>query len=455
MADATNNGSTVLLVRHRHRLLPAAPLLLVAALCLARPAHGQSVELPAHATTAVTLPAVIDIIQVTGLHRTKLAIVLRELPFGRGDRVDQKTWDFAITRLWNLGIIGDIHADVVKRHGKVIAVIAVSERWTLNPLLAFGMGGGVGWFRIGATDSNIAGQFLEAGAQYQRFNAFNGFQAWLRDPRLVGKRFDWMIIADQLVRPRGDFGDRRLRFASEFAWMSWRDQLRLGGRIDMMRTTFIPPDGSDAGDNPPSAWAFAYELSARIGRVDTVRIRQNGASVELRASYVSAEPSTVTLAGNFGQIWMETNGFLMVGERWNFAGRVQAGLQGDAPKQLRFYLGGLEQVRGYIDNFSRTPRYAFTNLESRFIALDSTWVSLMPAVFIDGGVAARETGGVQPMLAAGAGLRILFPWMVDSGLRIDAALPLPGGCAGTRTFCPGVSLGLYQFFDGKLKPASR
>ncbi len=442
-----------------HRYRPSLLVFVLAASLLfcarVASAQGMPADLPEHATTAVKLPAIIDLIEVTGLHRTKLSVVLRELPFVRGQKVDQATWDFAITRLWNFGLFGDVKANVIRRHGKVVAQFVLDERWTLNPLFAFGVGSGVIWAGAGATDSNRAGRFVEVGAQYQRFNEFNGFEAWVRDPRLFDKRFDWMVLAGQLVRPRGDFADRRLRFSTEFAWTSWLDRLRLGARIDVMRTTFLPPDGADAGDNPAMAWAFAYEVSTRIGRVDAVRIRQEGGTVELRAAFVSAEASTVTLGSDFGQLWLEGNGFLMVGDRWNFASRVQAGIQGDAPKQLRFYLGGLEQVRGYVDNFARTPRYAFANVEARFIAYDSTWFALMPAVFVDGGVAARETGGAVPLLSAGTGLRILFPWMVDAGIRVDAAVPLSAGCSGGHGFCPGLNIGLYQFFDGKLKPSSR
>ncbi len=440
----------------RRGRVPVA-LLAAAWLLTAGAAHAQNApaDLPEHTTTTAHLPAVIDAIEVIGLHRTKLAVVLRELPFVPGQKVDQTTWDFAVKRLWNFGLFADVQADIVKRHGRVTATFRLDERWTLNPLFAFGVGSGVYWFGAGATDSNLGGRFVEAGAQYQRFNDFNGFEGWVRDPRLFDKRFDWMVLAGQLVRPRGDFADRRLRFVTEFAWTSWLDRLRLGARIDVMRTTFLPPDGSSAGDNPAMAWAFAYEASARIGRVDAVRIRQQGGTVELRTAFVSAEASPITFAGDFGQLWLEGNGFVMVGTRWNFAGRFQAGLQGDAPKQLRFYVGGLEQVRGYVDNFARTPRYAFTNLEARFIAWDSTWIAFMPAVFVDGGVVALETGGARPLLSGGAGLRILFPWMVDAGIRIDAAVPLAAGCSSGKSFCPGVNIGLYQFFDGKLKPASR
>lgn len=445
-------------MRRRHRRILPWTLLLCSVLALATSeaqARRRYARPPLHETVNATLPVVVEHIEILGLTRTDPEVVFRELPFDVGQRVEQEAWDFAITRLWNLDIFTKVGADIVRRDGKVIAIFTLEERWTLNPLFAFGAGSGVAWIRGGATDTNLLGRFVEVGAQYQRFTHFNGFQAWVRDPRFLGKHIDWLLLADQLVRPRGDFADRRLRFTTDLSWLGWRDALRLGGRVDVMRTTFIPADGSEPPANAPQDWAVAYSLAGTLGRVDTVRIRQEGLSVEVRASLIATAPPSLALSSDFGRLWLQSVAFLSAGERWNFAARVQAGIQGAAPRQLRFYLGGLDEVRGYRDNFAATSRYAFANLETRFIALDSTWIALQPALFVDGGVAASETGSARPMLSGGGGVRILFPWMVDSGLRIDVAVPLANGCAGTKSFCPDVSLGVYQYFDGKWQPASR
>ncbi len=445
---------------HSRQLPPCFQTLLLCGLLLlvAGTAHAgghRRAKPRVHQPIAVELPIRVDAVEVVGLTRTHPDVVFRELPFKIGDNVTQADWDFALTRLWNLDIFSHVAGDVVRRDGKVIAIFRLEERWTLDPLFAFGVGSGVAWVRGGATDTNLAGRFLEYGVQYQRFTHFNGFQAWFRDPRFLGKHIDWMVLADQLVRPRGDFADRRLRFTTDLSWLGWHDALRIGGRVDVMRTTFIPPDGSDPGPDAAKAWAVSYSLASMIGRVDTEGIRQQGGSVEVRASLVTTAPPSLALATDFGRLWVEGVGFLTVGDRWNFAGRVQGGVQGDAPRQLRFYIGGLDEVRGYTDNFISTSRYAIANLEARFIALDSTWVALQPAVFVDGGVAASDTRAVRPMLSAGTGLRILFPWMVDSGLRIDVAVPMANGCTGGKSFCPDVSIGVYQYFDGKWQPASR
>lgn len=440
--------------RHNHVYLRSC-LVIVATCLLPLFAHAAVPVTPSTQPAEPPWPVVISAIEVTGLTRTELPTVLRELPFAAGEPVDEVTWDFAIKRLWNLGIFADVDGAVEKRGGRWVAVLTVEERWTLIPLLAFGVGAGTGWFRAGATDANLAGKFLEAGAQYQRFGDFNGFQAWAREPRLMQKRMDWLVIADRLVRPRGDFADQRLRIATEFAWTTWRDRLRLGGRLALQQTHFLTMDGQSLQGTQPDAVARIHELSVRVGRADAVRLRQTGATVELRGSVIAADLVPGPGARDFAQLWLEANAFQMIGKRWNLAGRVQAAVQGDAPKQLRFHLGGLTEVRGYLDNHVRASRYALANLETRFVALDSRWIALMPAVFVDGGVAMDEARGVVPLLSTGGGVRILFPWMSDSGLRVDVAIPLHDGCGGAATLCPTLSIGVYQFFDGKLKAMAR
>ena len=146
--------------------------------------------------------------------------------------------------------------------------------------------------------------------------------------------------------------------------------------------------------------------------------------------------------------------FWMPGELWNFSTREQAGYQGKAPIPLRFYVGGLDLVRGYVDSDVRTDRYAVTNNEVRFIAWQNRWLALMPAGFFDAGFALREDNTTRIMLSAGGGVRILLPWLVESGIRIDWAVPLRAD-ACPATSCSGLSIGVYQFFDGVLTPERR
>ena len=348
----------------------------------------------------------------------------------------------------------DGHIERDPATGRLTAVFDLEEVWTLNPLFSFAIGGNAAWVRAGASDTNVAGRFLELGAQYERFTQFNGYQAWARDPRFLGKRLDWIVLVERLVRPRPDYADRRLRVVTEVFGLWENDRLKVSGRAELNYDVLLPVRTGDGTDDAaahdvsdadaPRNWATVLETGVRVGRLDTVRVRTTGATLELKTTWVATRLATF---GGFAQSWLEALGHVMLGERWNLSGRVQAGVQGDAPDYNRFWLGGLQHIRGYVDNYARSDKFALLNLEARFTAYDSRWISFVAAAFVDGAVAHDPAGGVRQMVSTGAGLRGLLPWMVKTGLRVDMALPLVDArCPHGASLCPGISIGVYQFF---------
>ena len=142
-------------------------------------------------------PQRIDAVQVKGISWTKEFVVLRELPWHAGDEVTQEAWELGTTRLWNTDLFSRIESKVeVRDDGSRVAVYEMEERFSLNPLFSFGIGGGRWWFRVGANDVNWLGRYLEWGVRYERFDIYNGGQGWLRDPRLFGKRLLGLVQLD-------------------------------------------------------------------------------------------------------------------------------------------------------------------------------------------------------------------------------------------------------------------
>jgi outer membrane protein assembly factor BamA len=114
-------------------------------------------------------------------------------------------------------------------------------------------------------------------------------------------------------------------------------------------------------------------------------------------------------------------------------------LSTDAPTELKYYLGGLDFIRGYADSLVRTQRFALVNAELRGVIFDSMWFAVMGAVFVDGALS-DDGRALTPLLSAGGGLRLLVPRLVKTGIRADVAVTLTGRPA------PGFSFGVYQFF---------
>ncbi len=380
----------------------------------------------------------IDKIEIHGIKRTDPAVVLRELGLRTGDAVTERAWQLGLTRLWNCGLFSDVHGAVETRDGVRVLVLQLDERWTLNPLFSFASGGNSWWLRLGASESNLLGQFLELDGTYERFNQYDGFSLQFRQPRLLGQRVDLWLAAERLMRPRPDYVDRRTHGRLEISALFERDRLRIGGSVDAFAANAVADPISGLRGAQDVAGAFV-DASLRLGRLDALRNRQQGASVEIRPGLGQAG----------GQTWAQANAeallFTAVGQRWNFAARLRAAAMGQAPVQLHYYLGGLGEMRGFVDNRLRARQYVLANLEARYVAFDSTWFAFIPAAFADLAAARDDAAGDVGLISVGGGVRLVVPAFVRTGLRFDLAVPLRGGqCA--KAWCPGLSVGVYQFF---------
>ena len=377
-------------------------------------------------------PQRIDAVQVKGISWTKEFVVLRELPWHAGDEVTEESWELGTTRLWNTDLFSRIESKVeVHDDGSRVAVYELEERFSLNPLFSFGIGGGRWWFRVGANDVNWLGRYLEWGVRYERFDIYNGGQGWLRDPRLFGKRLLGLVQLDYLFRPRPEYVRRRLGGTLEVSG-ELNDVTRAGLKLEVFRDEYLDPlEGAPV--LPPTLLAGQLTSFVRVGRVDTVRIRQKGWSFELRETLGAAT------SGPYAQLFLELMWFKLIGERFNIAVRAQGGLSTDAPTELKYYLGGLDLIRGYADSLVRTQRFALVNAELRATIFDSMWFAIVGAVFVDGALA-DDGLRVQPLLSAGGGVRLLVPRLVKTGVRADVAVTLVGRPTA------GFSFGVFQFF---------
>ncbi len=414
---------------------------------------------PAGDLAPASLPARVAEIRIEGLIRTKPFVVRRELGFTEGDVVTKEMLDLAVTRLWNTTIFAHVDADVLRSptSGDVIVVLRLEDRWTLNPLFRFGSGGGAVFFRVGASDNNIAGRFLELQAQYEYFDGFHGGQAIFHHPRVFDQRAELFVQVDRLVRPRQGFSDQRTQAIVEVDKLYDQDRFRVGMRVSGFMNRFLAPLDSPRFYPAPTE-TLLFEPSLRVGRVDLIRLRYRGASFEVRPGIGF---TTSDVADAYGTVTGEALAFSMLGERWNFAFRLRASGIGKVPPHLELWAGGLDLVRGFPDNYVRTRAFTLTNIEARFTAFDSTWVALVPTAFVDAIVARSPSGKPGEAISVGAGLRVLIPKFVGSGLRADLAIPIGSNLRGVSEteqarFGPTTpvadigslqpSFGVYQFF---------
>lgn len=398
----------------------------------------EIVEFSATSLGADALPAVIDEVETGELWLTRRAVLLRELPWRPGEAVSRERWELGLTRLWNTGLWSQIDARLERRGSTTVAVFAVEERITLNQIFRFSVLPGLFWLRVGVTDTNLLAQFQEIGVAYERFNDQQGGMLWWRQPRLFDRRLQLLVHLERLARPRFGFTLGRTLLRAELGG-EVHDRLRVLGRLEVMEDAFLAPlaEFRNGERMPGASRALVGGVNVRLGLLKTVRLRQQAWSLELRPAVGATTDPRFPV---FGQVFAELLAFQMLGERWNVGVRVQGAAMTDAPEQHRFFVGGLDLVRGLVDSAIRTTAYLLANAELRLVAFDSTWLALLPTLFVDGVVARAEAGGAAGALTAGLGCRFLVPRLVGTGLRLDLAVPLGRGLQVEP------SIGIFQFF---------
>jgi outer membrane protein assembly factor BamA len=384
----------------------------------------------------------VDRIAIEGLDRTLPYVVRRELPFHEGERVPLGAWRLAETRLWNLGIFSRVELRVEARARTCVAVIELEERFTLNPLLRYAFGGRALYFAAGLEEDDLFGRYLFASALYEYFDGFHGGELTFKEPRLFDRREELIVQVGRRVRPRPGFADARAGARVEVAASSDDDVVRAALRLDGFGDRFLDPLEGERRFPPADTESLEVTPLFRVGRVDTLRIRQRGASLELRPTFAKLWSDAEGDAPGYAAVNGEALFFALAGTRWNFAARLRAGVVGRVPPHLELYAGGLDLLRGYPDNHLRARALGVANVELRFTAFDSKWLALVPAVFVDGAAARTDLGRRTGDLSTGAGVRLLVPKLVDTGLRFDVALPV----TSDDPLRPQPSFGVFQFF---------
>lgn len=392
-------------------------------------------------------PTRIHEVRVEGRWLTTDSTVRRELTFAPGALVTPEAWDLFLARLWNLRIFSRVEL-TLEREGegegeRNTAVVRLEDALPIFPILYLQFGGNQFFLWAGASHVNVLGRALEVFGYYQRFGPLNGFHVHVMDPRLLNTRTLGQLDAEWLARPRPEFLHRRaavrLRLEASPPESS-DDRVRIGLRVEGTSDE-LASRGEPSAVPPPSRGALLAPY-VRFGRLDTDRLRFSKGFLEVRAGVgVTDDPSSRV----WNQLEVEGQWFIKLGRLFNVASRLKAGLSHDARPQDRFYVGGLDLVRGYQDSEVRAVRYVSVNAELRLVAFDSTWFAIMPVAFLDAGLARRDTGATASLSSVGMGLRLLIPRIPMYGARVELALPLVPGVS-SPALQPGVNFGIWHFF---------
>jgi hypothetical protein len=432
------------------RALPLAALLVSLRALAAEPARpGQDDPRTEAVTPGATdasagdrddeppLPGTLRALRIVGLEGTREHVVRRELGWREGEAVDAHAWSLGLTRLWNTVLFSRITARRVAVSPGVFDVeVRVAENFTIFPIFTGTATQDITWVRAGLMDVNLFGSYREAGFSVERYNESYGGDVYYRDPRLGDERVELFLQASRLARPRPGFTLVRNVGRAEVSRLLSEDRMRVGVRLEGGYDTYDDPLRGGERVPQPSAPYGLIAAALRFGRLDRTRVTYAGQTVDL----VPSVAWTTGPSGLFGALTVDARAF----RRWpgniNAVLRVLGVMTGATTDNFIPFVGGTETVRGYPDSYAHGPRYAATNVELRWSALEWEYLVIMPTAFVDAALVDDVRAERRVLASAGGGVRLIAPNFAAAGIRVDFATPLTG------SFAPGLSLGAYQFF---------
>ena len=393
--------------------------------------------------------------------KTKPEVVAALLDTRVGAQFDAGVWELDLRRLRNLDYFYDVEGTAHEVDGKMELRLRLRNKFSTLPVFKFKRGGGSSLITAGLYEINFLDRLLEVGGQYERFNGKPGYAVWFRHPYLFSRRnrFGTEVVAHTVDLPLlTDRGEEEAYFENKETRWNGRlqreltESVRVGVELSVYRNDYTRDDATADKTVHNDRFLRATTLhsgrtvsvtpSVSVGRLDRDRYFVSGheglAQVEL--AHRALGSSFAFAKGQLG-----VTGGWRLGERWNFLYQAKLGSKTGREFQHKFYLGGLDTSRGFLDRQFRGEHMWLVNVEARPTLIDKPLWVLQGAIFTDLAKTwdARNfgfDGFGRPIVSYGMGARLIFPRVYRAILRLDAA----------RTQSPvkqyGVSLGLQQFF---------
>lgn len=407
-------------------------------------------------------------VHIVGNHRTETSIITQELDVKAGDVLTNTDLSESYKRLYNLRIFSDIQFLLTKENSNESALtITVKERWTTIPIAKLKSGGGTTQFTVGAYDINTLGKYIEIGAQYETLNGSPGFVHWLRNPRLFGNRVQfgydlWSTMRNRFVFtsavPNGEdaqeiggytLNKTKFNFFLDKEFINW---FKAGIGADYLKEKV---DDSGLGDEstatnltnnfliPGSIEEYAFYTYFQFGRINYKNYLVDGFQSDWNFRFANASIGNDNASTRVTQ---NSRAFYLLPYEQNIGINFSTGFTDSRSKLNQFFVGGLDNVRGYLDGQFAGRNYWQGNLEYRISSLKTHWLTLQNNLFYDVGNVSNEFNKLfsnnpnTPFHSIGAGVRLISPKIYRLNVRIDFAKSLNYNEAS------GVSFGLQQFF---------
>lgn len=400
----------------------------------------------------------IEDIRIEGLTRTAEFVVTRELEITVGKDFDLNNYHRSLQKIRNLFIFRSVDGELIKSGQNVKVSILVEEKWTSIPYFLLGSAGGTSFFEVGFFDVNLLGRYLELGLAYERRGPANSFKAWYRNRRFLNRDLSFKAYIqdrsavlpfyniDDTLQNEYSANQKRVEFALDKDVLS---KFALGVGVEVNTISYNRTLVSSEGDKanalnpvvfPDSSRAYIARIRARFGELNWDDYLLDGLLIE--SSFDIAKP-ILNSDSRFYRLTTLLLNYYQLPRQSNLGFRLGHGYTSSQAIAQRYFLGGLQHVRGYRDNQFNTNNYLFGNAEIRVPSFRWQLALLQHVAFVDFAnisSTADKIFHVTPNASAGIGFRIVVPPIFLLSIRADYAW----------TFGPikrqGLTLGMVQYF---------
>ncbi len=400
--------------------------------------------------------AVLQEIRVEGNIRTTTDTVLRNMRSKPGMVLQRRRLQNDFRRLQNLGFFKkvDPNFEPGTEPGKQILILDVDEQKTGLATIGLGYaGGGTGAIRPGITgavslsDRNLFGEGKSASVQIQAGAQTRSAGLSLLDPAINGNQdsLGASLFYNEVTGLRQPVTQNGV---TNFAF--YQDK-RFGGSVtyghpfmdDLRGFVTLRHENIDISQDPGSLFTPAGLGTGTLNSVGLSAIYDTRDDLfsPHTGSFLNGSVTMAGLGGtyNFNKYVFEGRHYIPLGERSTIALRGWYGALGNAngaPITEYFFAGGVDTLRGYVQNQFFGSNFAVLNAEYRFPIGNIKFLN--GAVFGDVGNAWTPGVTSSRLYAdAGLGLRIVFPTLGLGVIRLDYAFGELGGRA---------SIGIGQSF---------
>ncbi len=389
-------------------------------------------------------------LEILGLNTTQRHVINTELDLPDSSCVMPEEIERAVQRLRNTQIVRNVSWEIL---GESL-IIKLEEKWPLIPILKFGGISGSNFYTLGAYDPNVFGEYIELGGQYENLNGHSSFVAWTRDPQFLGKRnvfvgFDvWNTMRQRVFYDReqnelGGFSLTQQRLNSSLEY-ELKDSLALTLNVEYLKNTTDESSLPTSLKNKNIANAYLVNSESqhaiassgfKLGEILIQEERSSGEKLELLYSHAIPLDKA---SHNWNRLTLTATYFKLLALRSNLALRLSYGVLDSTNFESLFYLGAFESVRGLFDAQIKTKHHSLVNVEYRIPSFQSDTFILQHVIFSDN-LLYDLSSNTKSVVAAGAGLRFIFPKIYRFNLRLDYGFAF-GDATGS-----GLSFGLQQF----------